>query len=117
MGTRTTDISECDVCYYDSEEYHWDDYAYNFDELYAYFSEIPRNCIGPFSPFYTKAAIMWNFANKLFPGKFSVHPMCFNLPEKKEELIDYMRLHPECHFIAKPDDGVCGKNILMLHSV
>jgi len=21
------------------------------------------------------------------------------------------------HFIAKPDDGVCGKNIMMLHSI
>lgn len=121
--TVVKDIKECDVCYFDSEVKHFEDFGYDYDKLYDKFEDVPVGCPGPFSPYLTKVdskkrgSIMFHFAEKLFPGKFPIHPKCFNYPEKKQELIEYMKTHPEEYFIAKPDGGVCGQDIFMIHTI
>lgn len=60
---------------------------------------------------------MFRFADKLFPDTYTIHPLTFPYPEKKKELISYMQENKDTFFIAKPDDGVCGQDIQLIHSI
>ena len=120
---RVMDVKDSDVGYVDSEVEHWKDYYFAYDELYDPLQDLPENSLGFWCPFYTKggskkrASTMFKFADKMFPGLYNVHPLTFNYPEKKVELVSYMKEHKETFFIAKPDDGVCGQDIQLIHCV
>lgn len=121
--TRVLDIKEADVGYVDSEVQHWEDYYYDYDQFYSPLEQVPQNSMGLWCPFYTKggskkrAAIMFRFADKMFPGTYTIHPLTFPYPEKRDDLIAYMKENKDTHFIAKPDDGVCGQDILLIHTI
>lgn len=121
--SRVMNVKDSDVAYVDSEVQHWEDYYYNYDQFYSPLEQAPKDGMGLWCPFYTKggskkrAAIMFRFADKLFPNTYTIHPLTFPYPEKKKELISYMQENKDTFFIAKPDDGVCGQDIVLIHSV
>ena len=119
---RVRDVKESDCAIVESDEEHFADYHYNFDKYYHPFEDVPDNNIGLFCPFYSRAGskirafTMHSFAEKMFPDIFNVHPLTFNYPERKDELIAYMKEHPDQHFIAKTDNGVCAAGIKIIHT-
>lgn len=116
--TRVFDMKEADVCYMDSEVFHFwemDQVDKNPDQYY----NVKKGTCGIYNPQYTRIDpkkrvwLSYAFANKLFDNAYPHHPYCYNLPEEWDQLKSYMSETGNA-VICKPTDGGCGDGIVVI---
>jgi glutathione synthase/RimK-type ligase-like ATP-grasp enzyme len=55
-----------------------------------------------------------NRMRRCFPEHFKILPISFLVPEEVKEVQAYMELHPNFHFIGKPNRGKGGEGIILI---
>jgi hypothetical protein len=119
---RTMDISEADVVYVDSEDKHFRDTHAKAPEMIGEWGKMKPNSMGSWCPYACKidskkrTAIMYGFANHLFPGFGTDHPKSWLIPEETQELEKHMT-ETGAIIICKPNDGYCGAGIFIAQTV
>jgi len=119
---RELDMTKADVHYMDSETKHFIDTHGKEPSMADNWDGMKAESFGAYCPYACKidgkkrTAIMFGFANHIFPDFVPEHPKSWLVPEEEDELRKHMT-ETGALIICKPDQGYCGAGIFIAQTV